>query len=154
QLPAAIVAALAAALALVHAARLALWQPWRTLRTPLVWILHAGYGWLVVHLALRALAALDLVPEPLAVHALTIGAIGGLTIGMMTRTARGHTGRPLNADRRDLACYVLVTLAALIRVFGALAFPAAYVGTVVAAGLCWGAGYTLYAVAYAPSLVR
>src|SRR4029079_3040922 len=83
--------------ALAHGARLVLWQPWRTLRTPLVWILHAGYAWLVVYLAMRALAKFRVVPRTLATHVLTVGAIGSLTIGMMTRTAKGHTGRPLKA---------------------------------------------------------
>jgi uncharacterized protein involved in response to NO len=152
--PSAGLAVLAAALAIVHAVRLALWQPWRTLRTPLVWILHAAYAWIVVHLALRAFAAIDVVPYTIALHALTIGGIGGLTIGMMTRTARGHTGRPLMADRRDLACYILVMLAALVRVFGALAFPGAYLATVIAAGACWSMAFIVYAIAYAPSLVR
>jgi uncharacterized protein involved in response to NO len=94
----------------VHAVRLWLWQPWRTLRTPLVWVLHLAYAWIVVHLALRGLAASGIVGEVFAVHALTVGAIGGLTIGMMTRTARGHTGRPLVADRFEVTCYVLLAL--------------------------------------------
>jgi len=152
--PSAGLAVLTAALAIVHAVRLALWQPWRTLRTPLVWILHAAYGWIVVHLALRALAALDLVPYTIALHALTIGGIGGLTIGMMTRTARGHTGRPLVADRRDAACYILVMLAAFVRVFGGLALPGAYLATVIAAGACWSTAFIVYAIAYAPWLIR
>ena len=69
-----------AAAAVAHGARLVLWQPWRTLRAPLVWILHVGYAWLVVHLAMRALAQFYLVPNALATHALTIGAIGSLTM--------------------------------------------------------------------------
>lgn len=153
-MPAVVMVALTAALAVVHAARLALWQPWRTLRAPLVWILHAAYAWIVVHLALRTFAALELVPEPLAVHALTIGAIGGLTIGMMTRTARGHTGRRLVADRRDVACYVLVMTAAVVRVVGALAWPDGYRETVMVAAFCWAAAFALYAIAYAPFLWR
>jgi uncharacterized protein involved in response to NO len=148
-----IVAPLALAAALVHGLRLWLWRPWRTLHTPLVWILHAAYVWIVVHLMLRSLAALDLVPTPLATHALTIGAIGGLTIGMMTRTARGHTGRPLLADRADVVCYTLVMLAALVRVAGPLAMPAAYRATVVVAGACWSLAFALYALAYGPSLL-
>ena len=102
--------ALAAAIA--HAARLWLWQPWRTVRTPLVWVLHGAYAWIVIHLALRALAAAGVVGESLAWHALTLGAIGGLTIGMMTRTAKGHTGRPLVADGFEVAAYGLVMAAA------------------------------------------
>jgi uncharacterized protein involved in response to NO len=152
--PGIVVAPLVAVLALLHGVRLWLWRPWRTRRVPLVWILHAAYGWIVVHLVLRALSAVDLVPGFLAVHALTIGAIGGLTIGMMTRTARGHTGRPLRADRADVACYVLVMAAAIVRVPGALLFPSAYVATVVVAAACWTVAFTLYVIAYAPSLLR
>jgi len=152
--PPVVIAALAATLALIHGVRLLRWQPWRTFRVPLVWILHAGYGWIVVHLALRTMAAVGVVPDALAVHALTIGAIGGLTIGMMTRTARGHTGRVLRADRADVACYALVMAAAMLRVVVPLSWPSAYVETVVAAAVCWVAAFALFSAAYAPSLLR
>ena len=61
--------------------------------------------------------------ESLAAHALTVGAIGGLTIGMMTRTARGHTARPLEADGYEVASFLLVQAAAIVRVFGAIVTP-------------------------------
>jgi uncharacterized protein involved in response to NO len=154
QLPSTVGAALALGAAVAHAARLRLWQPWRTLRTPLVWVLHLAYFWIVVHLLLRGLAALGLVGDLLAVHALTVGAIGGMTVGMMTRTARGHTGRPLVADGFEVACYVLVALAAAIRVFGGMLLPGAYVATVVISGICWSAAFALYTVRYWPVLSR
>jgi len=154
QAPAGAVAVLAAAVAAAHLARLYLWQPWRTVRTPLVWILHASYGWIVVHLALRALAASGVVAESLAVHALTIGAIGGMTIGMMTRTARGHTGRPITADGFEAACFVLIQLAALIRVVGGMLVPGLYPVTVIVSGICWSAAFAIYAVRYWPVLSR
>lgn len=154
QLPPAALVAILALAAAAHAARLALWQPWRTLGTPIVWVLHAAYAWIVLHLALRALGLLELVPPPLATHALTIGAIGGLTIGMMTRTARGHTGRPLQADRWEVACYALVLAAAVVRVFGPLVVPAAYLPAVVVSGFLWSGAYALYAVRYWPVLTR
>ncbi|WP_028311349.1 NnrS family protein [Derxia gummosa] len=137
-----------------HLARLALWQPWRTLRTPLVWVLHLGYAWVPVHLALRALAALGLFAPNLAVHALTLGAIGVIGIGMMTRTARGHTGRPLKADASEVACYLLVAFAAVIRVLLPLLFPLDYLATVIASALLWSAGFGLYALRYWPVLSR
>src|SRR6185295_3143572 len=90
-----VAAIIAFAAALLHAARLALWAPWSTRARPILWILHVSYAWIALHLALRGLAGFDLVAPGLATHALTVGAIGGLTLGMMTRTARGHTGRPL-----------------------------------------------------------
>lgn len=152
--PAAIVAAIAFAAALAHAVRLFLWDPWATRAKPLVWILHAAYAWIVAYLLLRGLAAIGLVAPALAIHALTVGAIGGLTIGMMTRTARGHTGRPLVPDRYEVACYVLVQLAALVRVAGALVLPSAYVGTVAVSGVLWSAAFATYAARYWPILTR
>lgn len=149
-----IIAVPAFLVALAHAVRLALWQPWRTLRTPIVWVLHVAYAWIVVYLVLRGFAALSLVPDPTAVHALTIGAIGGLTIGMMTRTARGHTGRPLVADGFEVTCYVLVLVAAIVRIFGGMLWPAAYIGTVVTSGVIWFAAFVLYAIRYWPVLTR
>ncbi|HYR00622.1 MAG TPA: NnrS family protein [Casimicrobiaceae bacterium] len=154
QAPAGVVALIAVAAALAHAARLYLWQPWRTLRTPLVWVLHAAYAWIGIYLVLRALAAVGLVGESIALHALTIGVIGGMTIGMMTRTARGHTGRPLVADGFEVACYVLVQCAALTRVFGAMLLPDGYVYTVVVSAICWSAAFALYAIRYWPILSR
>jgi uncharacterized protein involved in response to NO len=154
QAPAEVIAVVALIVAVGHAARLYLWQPWRTLGTPIVWVLHLAYGWIVVYLVLRGLAALGIGSELFAVHALTIGAIGGMTIGMMTRTARGHTGRPLAADRFEVACYVLVALAAVIRVFGGMGLPGIYLATVVASGGCWSAAFALYAVRYWPVLSR
>ena len=140
--------------AAVHGVRLYLWRPWRTLTTPLVWILHAAYAWIVIHLILRGLSAFDLIPASLAIHALTIGAIGGLTIGMMTRTARGHTGRRLQADGYEFAAFAFVMLAAFVRVFGGMVSPSLYVASVQLTGIFWAAAFGLYAVRYWPVLTR
>ena len=77
-----------------------------------------------------------------------------MTIGMMTRTARGHTGRPLAADRWEVACYLLILGAALVRVALPLAAPALYLFSVRASGLLWCAGFALYAIPYWPVLTR
>jgi uncharacterized protein involved in response to NO len=149
--PLAIIAAFAA---MAHAVRWLLWRPWKTLRTPLVWVLHAGYLWLALHLGLRAAAAVGWIGSSPATHALTAGAIGGLVIGMMTRTALGHTARPLRAGRTELACYVLITLSAVVRVFVPLAAPAQLVNAVLCSALLWSAGFGLYAARYWPILTR
>jgi uncharacterized protein involved in response to NO len=154
QVDAAWIGVVAIVVAFAHAARLWLWQPWRTRSTPLVWVLHVAYAWIVVYLVLHALAAWGVVAAPLAVHALTIGTIGGMTIGMMTRTARGHSGRPLVADAVEVTCYALIALAAAIRVFGGIALPEFYRATVVLSGLCWSAGFALFTVRYWPILTR
>jgi uncharacterized protein involved in response to NO len=152
--PAPLIAVIAALCAAAHLARWALWQPWKTLRTPLVWVLHAAYAWIPVHLALRACAALGWLPPSTATHALTVGAIGGLIIGMMTRTARGHTGRPLRADRYEVVCYTMVLLAALVRVFVPLAWPVRTLDAVLVSAVLWSAAFGLYAVRYWPILTR
>ena len=72
-----------------------------------------------------------------AMHALTVGAIGGMIIGMMTRTARGHTGRLLKADGWDVACYVLVLAAALVRVVVPLALPQWTIEAIVVSAGLW-----------------
>lgn len=147
-------AAVALAAALLHGARLALWAPLRTRGRPMLWILHLSYAWIVAHLALRGLAGFDLVPGVVATHALTVGAIGGLTLGMMTRTARGHTGRPLVAGRAEVAAYVLVHAAAAVRVLVPLVAPAAYVSSIVLSAVLWSAAFAVFTAAYVPILSR
>ena len=150
-LPLAVVTGVAA---LTHAVRFGLWRPWKTLHVPIVWVLHAAYAWIPLHLLLRALAESGVVAGNLATHALTVGAIGTLTIGMMTRTARGHTGRPLQADAWDTACYLLIVAAALVRVALPLVVPSVYMLSVALSGLLWSTGFGLYAIRYWPVLTR
>lgn len=154
ELPSGIIAAIGLAAAIAHGMRLYLWRPWRTLAVPLVWILHAAYAWIVAHLFLRGASGLDWLPESVAVHALAVGAIGGLTLGMMTRTARGHTGRPLVADRFEVASYLLVQIAALVRVFAGMVLPGQYLAAIQLSGLAWAAAFGIYAVRYWPVLSR
>lgn len=154
QLQGALLAAVALVAAVAHAWRWTGWRPWKTWRTPLVWVLHLAYAWIPLHLVLRAFAAVGWLGTSAAIHALTIGAVGGMVIGMMTRTARGHTGRPLVASRIDVVCYALVLLAALVRVGAALAAPAWTLQAIVLSAACWSAGFALYAVHYAPLLIR
>jgi len=107
-----------------------------------------------VHLALRGLGEMGWVAPSIATHALTVGAIGGLIMGMMTRTALGHTGRLLKASRTDVACYLLVLAAALIRVGVPLLAPGQLVNSVIWSAALWSTGFALYAVTYWPVLTR
>jgi uncharacterized protein involved in response to NO len=154
QLPPRVMAVVALGAAFAHGLRLYCWRPWRTLAVPLVWILHAAYAWIVVYLGLRGLSALGWLAESYAIHALTTGAIGGLTLGMMTRTARGHTARPLVADGFELSCFLLIQAAAMVRVFSGLVAPALYLPGIQLSGVLWAAAFGLYAVRYWPVLSR
>jgi uncharacterized protein involved in response to NO len=115
----------------------------------LLWILHAGHGWVVVGLALRGLAGLGWFPSSLATHALTIGAIGGLTLGMMARVALGHTGRLLEPPRAITAAFVAIQIAAAARVIVPWLLPKAYAIGLWIAGAAWMLAFALYAACYA-----
>lgn len=154
QLHGPVLMALALLAALTHGLRLALWRPWATWRAPIVWVLHAAYAWIVLSLVLRGAAELGWVANTAATHALTTGAIGGLVIGMMTRTARGHTARPLRADRFDVVCYALVLLGAVVRVLLPLTVPQWTLPAIWLSATMWSAGFALYAVRYWPVLTR
>lgn len=134
--------------------RLLRWRGWVTWREPLVLILHLGYGWLVLSLLALGGAILDLgLKATDAVHVLTTGAVGAMTLGVMTRASLGHTGRPLHAGSLTVVIYALVNLGAMVRVFG----PATGLPTNLVLGLAavgWSGAYILFAVLYGPFLVR
>lgn len=142
--------ALAFALNLVRQWR---WHPLATLGRPILWILHGAHLWLILGLGLLALAQVGLVPASLGVHALGVGATGGLILGMMTRTARGHTGRPLTADAPELAAYVLIMIAALLRVLLPMLAPSLYIYSLLASAVAWSAAFLIYLWQYTPWLV-
>ncbi len=154
-LPGPAVAGLMLAAGLTVAARGIGYQPQRTLAHPLLWILHLSYRWIAIGLALLGAAALGWGSESAAFHALGIGATGGLIIGMITRTALGHTGRALHAGPAELAMFLLLQAGALLRVLAALpALAPNYPQLLLAASACWSLSFALYLLAYGPKLVR
>lgn len=135
-------------------ARLACWRGWMTRREPLLWILHLGYGWLGFGLAALGASRLTaVVPQSAGVHALTAGAIGVMTLAVMTRATRGHTGRPLTADRDTRLIYLGILGAAVARVAAPL-WPSAYAPLLVISAALWSLSFGGYALAYAPMLLR
>jgi uncharacterized protein involved in response to NO len=143
--------ALAAAL---HAMRQWQWQPWVTRRRPILWVLHAAYVWIPLGFGLLALAQMGWLTMSAGVHALAVGATGGLIIGMITRTARGHTGRPLQASKAEVLAYALVMAAAALRVLVPLAAPQWMVHALVCAALAWTVAFAIYLYVYGPWLVK
>ncbi|OQW35222.1 MAG: hypothetical protein A4E19_16755 [Nitrospira sp. SG-bin1] len=131
--------------------RLLRWGGWRTWSEPLVFILHVGYGW--VGLFLVALGAsilgMGFSPEN-AVHLLTTGAMGAMTLAVMTRASLGHTGRPRHADRPTVAIYLLVNMGALLRIFAPS--PDIPTGLTYAmlglSAVGWSSAYFLFALVY------
>lgn len=148
---AALSAAMLALAAVLHLIRQWQWQAWVTRTRPILWILHAACAWIPVGLALLALAAWGTVGASAGVHALAVGATGGLIIGMITRTARGHTGRPLLATKAEVAAYALVLAAALLRTLVPLVVSSAL--PLVGAAVAWSSAFAIYLWRFTPWLL-
>jgi len=146
-------AAPAFAAAALHAARQAGWAPLATRRRPILWILHLSHAWIPVGFVLLGLAAFGIVIGAAALHAFAVGALSGTIVGMITRTALGHTARPLAAGRSETLAYVLIHAAALARV-GAALWLAAYMPLVMAAAALWSLAFAVYFLVYAPRLAQ
>ena len=148
-------AGLALSLAAVsHVLRLLQWRPAITRHRPILWILHASYAWIPFGLALLAAARFGWIANSVGVHALAIGATAGLIIGMITRTARGHTGRALQVSRPEATAYVLVMLAAATRVLLPLAMPAWLPMALVVSAAAWSVAFAIYLFIYTPWLLQ
>ena len=134
------------------AARMVRWRGHRTVTEPILLILHVGYLWLAVALLLLGASTLGhAVPTSAAIHALTAGAIGTMTLAVMTRASLGHTGRQIVADRYVAVIYLAVTLGAALRVAAPLA-GGLYLDLLACGGAFWSAAFLLFAVRYAPIL--
>lgn len=133
---------------LANLARLSRWGGWRTLRAPMVWILHLGFAWLgAAQILLGATLLSPLVPRTAGIHALTAGAVGVMTLAVMTRATRGHTGRPLVAGGATTALYAIVNAAALARV-AAPFFDGVHVSLLIASASLWALAFGGFAVIY------
>jgi uncharacterized protein involved in response to NO len=145
--------------AALHLRRLWNWQPMVTRSRPILWVLHVAYAWIPIGLSLLALAELGVIGASPGVHALAVGATGGLIIGMVTRTARGHTGRPLRASKAEVVAYALVLAAALLRTLLPLAAATSWLPAVpydislVAAAVAWGSAFGIYLWVFTPWLM-
>ncbi len=132
------------------------WGGWRTWQEPLVLILHIGYAWIGLFLVALGVSILGVgfTPEN-AVHLLTTGAMGTMTLAVMTRASLGHTGRPRHADRLTVAIYLLVNVGALLRIFAPNPDnPSVLTHTMLGlSALTWSGAYLLFAFHYGPYLV-
>ncbi|HML11885.1 MAG TPA: NnrS family protein [Xanthobacteraceae bacterium] len=153
-LPQAIVTGLALiAAALMQGVRLARWAGERTLADRLVLVLHAGYAFVPIGFAFVGAAILDpaAVPASVGIHAWTAGAIGLMTLAVMTRASLGHTGQPLAAGIGTQAIYLLALCAAVLRMVAALL---ASTMLMEAAGAAWVAAFGGFVLLYGPTLYR
>lgn len=133
---------------ILHLIRLSRWYGWLTWREPLVLILHVGYGWLAMSFMILGGGMLGIgLPLEDAIHAFTTGAVGVMTLAVMTRASLGHTGRVKHAGPLTLSIYSLVIFGSLLRVFGPSLDLLGNGSLALAAG-CWSGAYLLFAFGY------
>ncbi|MBI5792482.1 MAG: NnrS family protein [Rhodocyclales bacterium] len=144
----------AAALActLLYGWRSLRWQGWRVADVPLLLTMHLGFAWLLLAFALKAVAELTgALPESAWLHAFTVGSLGMMMLGLMTRVSLRHTGRPPVVPRVMLVAYGAMLLAALLRV--AAGVGAQHTALIGLATLLWAAAFMLYFVHFAAILL-
>ncbi|MGI9264093.1 MAG: NnrS family protein, partial [Gammaproteobacteria bacterium] len=139
---------LALVTAFVHGFRLSGWCGLATLSEPLLFVLHVGYGWIVVgYLMLAGASFFETLPSSSAFHAITVGAIGTMILAVMSRVSLGHTGRKLRASTLTVVCYVAVTVAALARIAAPLSGNG-YALLIDLSAVAWTAAFTGFLAAY------
>jgi len=152
QAPAAVTAALAIIAAAANAVRLARWRGLSVLGEPILWSLHLAYAFLVVGFAALAADRLFDLGSLSGEHLIAIGAVGGMTLAVMTRAALGHTGRALRVKPAIALAYGLVAVAAIVRAFGPALLTDWYFAAIFLAGGLWIAAFALFVAVYLPIL--
>jgi uncharacterized protein involved in response to NO len=141
------------AAALLNAVRLSRWTGFATWGEKLLVILHVGYAWLVIGIALLGLSIFNIgVPAASAIHALTAGATAVMILAVMPRVTLGHTGRELTANRATVAVFVLINAAAIFRLCASWHTEFMTILLIVA-GACWIAAFGLFELVYGPMLL-
>ena len=138
----------------LHAIRMRHYHCISALKDPLVWILHAGYGWLVIGLGLLSLAGFGLMEVKAVIHALTAGCIGSMILGMLCRVTLGHTGRELKVGGLISASFYAIQMVAIMRVLGPWLWPAYTNEWIIYSAALWSLCFAVYLFVYGGMLFR
>lgn len=139
---------------IIQSYRSVLWYRNLIWTAPLVWILQLSYIWILTGFLLTALASLNLISPFLALHAMTVGGMSGMILGMIARVSLGHTGRPLQPSKVVVVSFYLLQLSALIRVFLPLLMPDFTAAAVIVSGFLWALAFVGFVVSYFKILIR
>jgi uncharacterized protein involved in response to NO len=135
----------------VHVARLLRWAGSRTVREPLLLILHVAYAFIPLGFLFGAAEAFGAISGSAAIHAWMAGAAGTMTLAVMTRATLGHTGQKLTASNLTRAIYAAIIVAAAARI-GAIIDPAHMMALLGIAAVAWALAFLGFVVAYGPAL--
>lgn len=134
-------------------ARISRWQGLQIVSEPLLWILHLAFVWLGVGLILLGLSAFEWINVSAGLHAVGIGAMASMILGVASRAALGHTQRPLVAGRLMSTVFVLISTTALLRTAASFSGGVAYDHLVITAGGIWLLALILFCIRYVPILI-
>ncbi len=138
--------------AIIHIVRIKNYHTALAFKEPMLWILHLGFIWLILGLLMLALYGLNFISLSLAIHSLTAGAISTMIIGMICRVAMGHTGREIKANLATIVIFILIQLAAIIRVFLPAVMPEFNIQFITISAFIWAFCYFVYLLNYSHML--
>lgn len=136
--------------AIIHFIRLSGWYSEKIWRVPLVWVLQLAYGWFIIGFILKAAAIISYEVTIFSYHAFTVGGIGVMTLGMMARVSLGHTGRELKINNAMVIAFILINIAALLRVIVPIFMPDNYLQLIQLAGYIWVLSFIIFLFVYTP----
>lgn len=140
--------------AMINLIRLYGWYSNRIWYVPLVWVLHTAYAWIIVGFILKGLMIFDLSQSAFSYHAFTVGGIGIMTLGMMARVSLGHTGRTMQVNRWIVLSFIMLNVAAIVRVILPMLMHDSYLQLIQLASGLWIVSFTIFALVYIPMLVH
>lgn len=132
----------------IHAVRMRHYHSLKALSEPLLWILHAGYLWLIVGLGLLALTGFGILDIPSVIHSLTAGCIGSMILGMICRVTLGHTGRDLEVGKVTVIAFILIQVVAILRVLGPVLMPEFKSDFIIVSAVIWAICFGVYLMIY------
>ena len=148
-------ALLSAMLFILHSMRLVQWHTTGIWRKPLLWVLYLAYGFITIGFALKAAVYLFGVSPFIAMHAFSVGGIGMITIGMMSRVTLGHTGRNVFDPPKILYfIFLLMFLAAFFRVFMPLIIMSNYPLWITISQICWISSFAIFSIVFVPMFIK
>lgn len=140
--------------AVVHFIRLSGWYSNKIWNVPLVWILQVAYSWFIIGFIIKSLILFNINESIYSYHAFTVGGIGIMTLGMMARVSIGHTGREMILDRWMVLSFILINIAAVVRVLIPIFIPEFYSYSIQLSGWLWVVSFSIYAFVYTPMWLR
>ena len=149
-----IIAYLALFAAIINFIRVAGWYSNKIWQVPLVWILQIAYLWFVIGFIIKGLMIVNIDESLFAYHAFTVGGIGIMTLGMMARVSIGHTGREMKLNNWMVLSFVLINIAAVVRVIIPIIMPGLYQQLMQLSGWLWTIAFVIFIVIYTPMWIQ